>query len=57
MTPDEVPQELLDLLNEDAGREHSRNGRVVASLARILTRYDEILLRAAESYSRRTYAG
>jgi hypothetical protein len=30
------------MLNEDAGKSHRRTGVVIASLARILTRYDEI---------------
>jgi hypothetical protein len=45
MLPAEVPQELIDMLDEDAGLLHSVNGRVITSLARILTRYDEIKAR------------
>lgn len=42
MTPDEVPQELIDILDRHAGKTHSRKGVVVAALAEILTRYDEM---------------
>jgi hypothetical protein len=40
VTPDQIPQELVDILNADAGKEHGREGRVLATLAKILTRYD-----------------
>jgi hypothetical protein len=42
MTPAEMPQELVDLLDERAGKRHSREGRVLTALAEILTRYDEL---------------
>jgi hypothetical protein len=42
VTADEVPQELVDLLDERAGKTHSRKGSVLATLAEILTRYDEL---------------
>lgn len=42
MTPDEIPQELVDLLDERAGRRHSRDGTVLRTLAELLTRYDQI---------------
>lgn len=42
MTPEDIPQELLDILDARAGKQHSREGRVVAALAEILTRYDEL---------------
>lgn len=42
MGPQDIPQELVDILDRDAGRKHSRSGSVLASLARILTRYDEM---------------
>jgi hypothetical protein len=42
MTENSIPQELVDMLDSDAGKEHSREGRVLTSLTRILTRYDEI---------------
>lgn len=42
MTPEEIPQELVDMLDADAGKQHSRAGPVLASLARILTRYEEL---------------
>lgn len=42
MTPEEIPQDLLDILDSRAGRVHNRRGTVVTTLAEILTRYDEI---------------
>jgi len=42
MTPDEIPQELVDLLDRRAGRLHRRGGTVLSTLAEILTRYDEL---------------
>jgi hypothetical protein len=42
MTPEEIPHELIEMLNRDAGKEHNRNGRAVRSLAAILTRYEQI---------------
>lgn len=42
MTPDEVPQGLIDILNLRAGRSHSRTGSVVGTLAEILTEYDRM---------------
>lgn len=42
MTPSEVPQELIDILDRNAGKVHSRTGSVVRTLAEILTRYELI---------------
>jgi hypothetical protein len=42
VTPEEIPPELVGMLDADAGKTHSATGRVLTSLARILTRYDEI---------------
>jgi hypothetical protein len=42
VTPDEIPQELIDLLDARAGKQHSRTGSVVSCLAEILTRYEEL---------------
>lgn len=42
MQADEVPQELIDILDRRAGKRHSRNGPVVSCLAEILTAYDEM---------------
>jgi hypothetical protein len=42
VTPDEVPRQLIDILDRRAGRKHSRDGVVVTTLAEILTRYDEL---------------
>lgn len=41
MTPDEIPQELIDILDKRAGKKHSRSGPVVATLAEILTAYEQ----------------
>jgi hypothetical protein len=46
VTPQDIPQELIDMLDADAGKAHSRTGPVLTSLARILARYDEIRVRA-----------
>lgn len=43
MTPAEIPQELKDILDQRAGKVHSQEGRVMAALAEILTRYQEML--------------
>jgi hypothetical protein len=42
MTTEQIPQELIDILDERAGKQHSRSGSVVACLAEILTVYDQI---------------
>lgn len=42
MKPAEIPQELLDILDAAAGREHARTGTVAGCLAAILGRYDEL---------------
>lgn len=39
MKAQEIPQELLDILDHHAGKVHSRDGKVVAALAEILTHY------------------
>lgn len=36
------PQELVDLLDQRAGKVHRRDGVVLRTLAEILTRYDEL---------------
>lgn len=43
MEPQEIPQELIDILDARAGKVHGRNGVVIRTLAEILTRYDELL--------------
>jgi len=55
MTPEEIPRELMDILDAAAGKKHSHDGHVARALAEILTRYDEMRLEAVEAYSRRTY--
>lgn len=42
MTPEEVPAELIEILDRRVGKAHSRNGPVVAALAEILTCYEEM---------------
>jgi hypothetical protein len=42
MAPEDIPQELIDILDRRAGKKHSRTGSVVDCLAEILTRYDEM---------------
>lgn len=42
MRPEEIPQELIDILDNNAGKKHSKKGTVVTTLAEILTRYDEM---------------
>lgn len=42
MTVDEIPQELIDLLDERAGKKHSKTGSVLKTLAEILTLYEEL---------------
>jgi len=42
MTPQEIPQPVVDLLDERAGRRHSREGSVLRTLAEILTLYDRL---------------
>lgn len=42
MKAEEIPEELINILDDRAGRKHSRTGSVVACLAEILTEYDRI---------------
>jgi hypothetical protein len=42
MRPEDIPQELIDILDARAGKKHGRTGSVVTCLAEILTRYDTI---------------
>ncbi len=42
MTPQEIPQELMDILDARAGKVHSRQGSVAACLAELLTTYDRL---------------
>ncbi len=43
MSPEEIPQELVDILDRRAGKVHSRTGPVLSALAEILTRFEEQL--------------
>lgn len=40
--PDNILQDFIDILDERAGKKHSREGSVVSCLAEILNKYDEI---------------
>lgn len=42
MKVEEIPQELLDILDQRGGKVHSRQGPVVKCLAEILTKWEEI---------------
>jgi hypothetical protein len=55
VTPDEVPQEVIDLYEEKTDRQYAIGLTDVDILACILTRYDELKLEAVANYSRRTY--
>ena len=44
MKPEEIPQELVDILNERAGKIHSKEGQVLTTLAEILTRHEELVI-------------
>ena len=41
-----VPQELVDILDERAGRQHGRTGPVLSALAEILNAYDQLSFRS-----------
>lgn len=45
MRVEDIPQELIDILDKHANKKHSRNGHVVRSLGEILTRYDILRVR------------
>lgn len=38
----QIPQTLIDILDKEAGKMHSREGVVLVTLAKILTKYDQI---------------
>jgi hypothetical protein len=40
VTPEQVPDNLIEILDRRAGKRHSRQGSVVSCLAEILTEYD-----------------
>jgi hypothetical protein len=42
VTPEEIPQPLVDILDRHAGKVHSRQGPVLAALAEILTVYEAL---------------
>jgi DNA-binding XRE family transcriptional regulator len=57
MTPEEVPQELIAILDRAAGRQHSRTGPAVACLAEILTATQPVIIREPGDLAGRLYAG
>lgn len=40
--PEDIPQSCIDILNERAGKEHSRQGSVVQALAEVLTEWERL---------------
>jgi hypothetical protein len=54
---EDVPQELIDILDARAGREHSRTGSVVAALAEILNLWEVIREEAPTARSGDTGGG
>jgi hypothetical protein len=42
--PDEIPAELVTILDTVAGRQHSEDGTVLTALAQILTRHRQLVL-------------
>jgi len=42
MDVNDIPQEIIDLLDERAGKKHSRDGIVLTTLAEVFTLYDEM---------------
>jgi hypothetical protein len=48
MTPDEIPRELLVILDKRAGKIHSRGGVVAECLAEILTEYEKLKMTTNE---------
>lgn len=42
MTPDQIPQRFVDILDRAAGKQHSRSGPVLACLADILTAWEQM---------------
>lgn len=50
MLPSEIPQEHVDIVNEASGREHTRDGSVLATLARVLTRHEELVEQRFRAY-------
>lgn len=48
-----VPEELKAMLEQDAGKDHSDDGPVIASLSRILQRHEEIVLAREHGDERR----
>lgn len=50
MTPEEIPQHLVDILDQRAGKTHSRGGPVLAALAEILTAAEADMARSTYIY-------
>lgn len=51
----DIPQELVDILDDRAGKIHSRSGPVVSCLAEILTKYEEIKFQRLEEIMARFF--
>jgi hypothetical protein len=49
MIASEIPQELVDILDDAAGKKHSRSGPVLTTLAKILTRHEEMVRKGGVS--------
>lgn len=49
MTPDQIPKELTDILDERASKQHRMEGPVISCLAEILTKHrEQVLVEASE---------
>lgn len=53
MNPSEIPDELVELLDDRAGKKHSREGSVLSTLAEILTRWEQIRRQRVRDEARR----
>jgi hypothetical protein len=48
MRVDEIPPEIIDLMNERAGKIHRKDGEALTTLAEILTLYRKMVLAEVE---------
>lgn len=55
MRAEDIPQELIDILDKRANRNHSRTGSVVSTLAEILTQYDQLKREPFQRFKRGRY--
>lgn len=56
MTPGQIPQVLVDILDERAGKVHSATGPVMSALAEILTEYGKLQASAIPALQQRIEA-